>query len=676
MVWEIQSNFSAGVLDPKLKGRIDKQIYYDGLETANNVIVLPQGGVTRRPGFEYLATLADNARLFAFEFNTSQQYIIAFTDANWYVFDTDGAAVTNGSHAWSDDVFEADFVQSGDVLILVHEDHAPSELRRTGASTFVWSTVALLNVPQFNFDDASSPSPTSCVQSISFTSLADSSRYRLVLNDFITAELSKAGDHATNRERMQQALLDLPIIDSDASTVTITGTNPYTVTFSGNSADDYGEINGIIVAAVSASASVTASVTTPGVSKREDVWSATRGWPKTVLFHENRLVFGGSKSKPATMWMSFANDFFNFKEGVGRADEAIIVTLDTDQLNEIVGLSTNRNLQIFTTGQEFFVPTSPVTPDTIVIKPQSSYGAKKVKPQVLDGFSCYIQRTGASLRRFVLSEFESSYDSVSVSLLAPALIKDPSDMTVQKGVFNIDASYLYAVNSDGSLAVYLSKKEEGLNSFSVWTTHGSFKHVVAVGDDLFVTAEREINGATVYFLEKLYSTSDSQMWCDAGVRYDQAASPTVSGLGHLNGESVRVVADLAVQADATPSSGSITLDRDTEYGWIGLNYNPLIKTMPANVPLQSGASMPLRKRWVRVRPLVLESLGLFISDGVTSVQIADRLFDITPLDTPPDPRSGIDQGVKFLGWTYEAQLEVSQNDPLPFTLSSLSSELS
>jgi len=610
MTWEIQSNFSAGVLDPKLKGRIDLSTYYNGVEEGLNVIALPQGGFTRRPGFEYLNSTTNPVRLFAFEFNVDQSYVVGFDDTDWIVWDLDGVQIDTDTHTFGADIFDADFVQSADFLILVHPDHAPAQLVRDTAVDFNFSDITLLNIPTFNFDDASSPVPVSCVQTLTFSSFAVSDRYKLVLNDFLSAEISFASTSADNITRIKQALLDMPLIDSDPSTVTVTGgLTTYTITFSGNSASDYEELNGVIVESQSLSAAATAVVATPGTTKKEPVWSAGRGYPVSVIFHEGRLVFGGSKSRPATIWFSFANDFFNFKEGTGRDDEAIVATLDTDQLNGIVGLSTNRNLQIFTTGQEFFVPVSPITPGNIVIKPQSRYGALPIKPQVIDGFTCYVQRTGRALRRFILTEFESSYESISVSFLAPELVNGPTEMTVQRGAFNIDASYLYLLNGDGTLSVYSSKKEEQINNWVKWDTNGTINSVVAAQDELFFSVTRTIDGNTVHFLERLYNSQDDQMWCDAGVRYDQAASPTINGLGHLDGEEIRIVSDNNVQADQAPVAGSVTLGRDTEFGWVGLNYNPNIKTMPAVVQTQRGSSFPLRKRFVRIRPLLLDSLG-------------------------------------------------------------------
>ena len=97
--------------------------------------------------------------------------------------------------------------------------------------------------------------------------------------------------------------------------------------------------------------------------------------------------------------------------------------------------------------------------------------------------------------------------------------------------------------------------------------------------------------------------------------------------------------------------------------------------MPAAAQTQAGQIFPLKKRWIRVRPLLLESLGVYLSNGQSEVFLADRLFDIDQLDAAPQERSGIDQGVRFLGWTYAAELSVYQKDPLPFTITSLSSEL-
>ena len=88
----------------------------------------------------------------------------------------------------------------------------------------------------------------------------------------------------------------------------------------------------------------------------EDAWSNNRGWPVSATFHEGRLFFGGSGSLPSTLFGSKVGQFFNFKAAEGLDDDAIKITLATDSVNTIVGMRSGRDLQIFTTGAEFFIP--------------------------------------------------------------------------------------------------------------------------------------------------------------------------------------------------------------------------------------------------------------------------------------------------------------------------------
>jgi hypothetical protein len=103
----------------------------------------------------------------------------------------------------------------------------------------------------------------------------------------------------------------------------------------------------------------------------ENVWSSIRGWPNSVTFHEGRLYFGGSKSRPSTVWGSRVGDFFNFEAGEGLDDESVEATLDTNTFNSIVDIISGRDLQVFTTGGEFYCPQdglqpiTPSSPDTI-----------------------------------------------------------------------------------------------------------------------------------------------------------------------------------------------------------------------------------------------------------------------------------------------------------------------
>jgi hypothetical protein len=109
----------------------------------------------------------------------------------------------------------------------------------------------------------------------------------------------------------------------------------------------------------------------------EDSWSSTRGYPRSVTFHEGRLYFGGTKSRPSTLFGSRVADFFDFNPGQSLDDEGVEATLDTGTFNAIVDIFSGRNLQVFTTGAEFFVPQTldtPITPTNLIVKQQTQFG--------------------------------------------------------------------------------------------------------------------------------------------------------------------------------------------------------------------------------------------------------------------------------------------------------------
>jgi hypothetical protein len=125
----------------------------------------------------------------------------------------------------------------------------------------------------------------------------------------------------------------------------------------------------------------------------EDVWSSTKGWPRTVSFHQGRLYFGGSRSRPSTIWGSIVGLFFDFEPTEGLDDDALEATLDTNTFNAITDIISGRDLTIFTTGGEFYVPQSglePITPLSFFVQSTSRNGSKPgIRVQQLRGW-CYI----------------------------------------------------------------------------------------------------------------------------------------------------------------------------------------------------------------------------------------------------------------------------------------------
>ena len=289
---------------------------------------------------------------------------------------------------WSgSQIDEFDFIQSADTGIITHKEVAPQTIIRTSDTTWTIGAAPLINLPQFDYNDASSPPPTTEIQDMSFSNMSEGDKFRLSLNGVLTDEIVYAAPgingEATNVDNMVGALLALPITANSGISAFGNGADSYTFSFAGANANDWGLMTATPIVVSDPNFAVTTSRAQAGISRKENVWSPGRGWPVSCTFHESRLYFGGSASRPSTVWGSRVNDFFNYEAGIGRDDESIDITLDTDQVNAIQSIYSNRALQVFTTGAEFYAPQTigqPLTPSGITISPQTNLGSRRVRP--------------------------------------------------------------------------------------------------------------------------------------------------------------------------------------------------------------------------------------------------------------------------------------------------------
>ena len=402
-----------------------------------------------------------------------------------------------------------------------------------------------------------------------------------------------------------------------------------------------------------------------GTTTDENVWSATRGWPKSVTFYQGRLWFGGSKDRPQTLWGSKTNDFFNFDFGDSLDDEAISITLDTDQVNAITSVYAGRHLLIFTTGGEFSIHDAPITPALSAVKRQTLFGSRNIPPKSIDGSTLFVDRSGKSVREFVFAYSEDAYTSGTVSLLASHLLNSPVDMDASRGTATSDANYVYFVNGDGTVAVFNTLRAQEVGGWTQWRTAGEVEGVAVVVEDVYFLVKRVINGETVRYLEML----DADTYTDACRKIDDQSGIAVAGLAHLNGEECRVRADNSVMSNKTPIGGAIVIEREAETVEVGLNFTTRVQTMPINMDFQDGPTLTRKKRIVKVVANLYESLGV----SVNNEYMVDRSFG-TALGQSVDPYTGIKE-LYLMGWTELAQVEITQDDPLPMTILGLGVEV-
>lgn len=406
----------------------------------------------------------------------------------------------------------------------------------------------------------------------------------------------------------------------------------------------------------------------------EAVISATRGWPRCGTFHEARLWLGGLKSRPATILGSKSGSYFDLNKGTSLDDEGVNFTIDSDQVNAIYALRAGRHLQVFTSGAELAVIVSgPITPKNFAFKEQTRLGSEPwVRPIEIEGATLFVQRGGKALREYLYADVSAAYESTLISLLASHLIQTPVDLAVRKSSSDDDVSYVLMVNTDGSIAVLNTLRSQQITAFTRLATDGDYRHVAVVGGEVWLGIRRTINGADSYSVEKW----DEDCLTDAAVRLTGAQGPTITGLGHLEGKTVDVLLDGAVQTPKVVSGGQVTLSRaSTASVEIGLPFRAVIRTMAIEGQLPDGTMVGKQARVVGVT-LRLHETGPIVCNGNRPAFRKLGPAGVGPLDQPVEPFTGDKEINGLQGWSGRAQVEITQEVPAPLTLLGIAQRVS
>jgi len=390
-------------------------------------------------------------------------------------------------------------------------------------------------------------------------------------------------------------------------------------------------------------------------------------------FFENRLFIGGTKSKTQSLFGSKSGSFFDFDIDDGDDDEAIFATISSRKLNEIVDVFPGRNLQIFTSGAEFAVTSQPITPSNINIAPQTSHGASYIQVEEVDGATMFVDRNGKTLRDYLYSFNEDAYTTQDKSVLSSQLIKQPVDMAMLAGTQSEDSNWLFIVNTDGTVAVLNTLRAQDINGFTEWTTDGNVESVTVVDDKLFIVTKRFGN------LDRFIEVWDFAYLMDSSVKVSPTPTQTViTGLDHLEGQTVQIVGDGIVLTPKTVASGQITLEAN-EIGYseieLGINFVPQIVPMPINTSIGSGQNAMRLKRIVRVNMRVYETYGVYVDGNPVPIRTFGSV-PTTPLDSAPTALSGIIDDVYDINcWNRDVMPTISVPDPTPFHIQAIEYEV-
>jgi hypothetical protein len=733
---QFQTNFSVGEMDPLLRARTDLEQYSNGLESAKNVVIHPQGGATRRPGLRTISKVYDNPfaqefKLIPFQFSRTDTYLLAVQGGLIKVFKNDVFQVNvSAGDITSAMVPDLKYTQAVDTLIIVHQDMHPKRLVRNSDVSWTFEDLPLTFIPTYAF------SPHFHYPQFTITPSAVDGNITLTASGG-TTDTGTAQGGSSNTIQLKAATsftgLNTPVgmnvtltggtgsgqskhvheYDVATKTITIDGTwttapdatttykvvrfGPSTVgeiitrrqggSFNGGQARVVQHVSDNVVDAIVQipffdATALTNPIAGPAVPTEansawqaetgyESTWSDTLGWPRTASFYESRLYFGGTALRPNTLWGSKVAQYFDFDAGTGLDDEAVEATLNVNEFNEITNLNAGPDLQIFTSGGEFVViqeASSPVTPATFMVKPQTQIGSKPGLPVVnIGGSAVFIQRQGQSLVSMQYNQEQGGYGILPLSTLSSHLLKTPIDMARRRAVSTDEADQIYILNeADSSITLYSilpdqnviapSRIELGVTNPSQYT----FVSIAVVVSDVYVLVKYD-PGLIGVNVEGHILKFDSSVFTDYAVTGTSASSGAMNQPNVNN--PVKVIGDGVVEPN-TKTGPTVNFDRTYSTWEFGIDFDVEIKTMPVEPRLASGSVFGLKKRIVQVDAPVYESQNMVINNQ----PVAFREFGAGILDAPVAEFTGTKTVRGLLGFSQTSQITVTQSVPLKLTL--------
>lgn len=413
----------------------------------------------------------------------------------------------------------------------------------------------------------------------------------------------------------------------------------------------------------------------------EGAWSNYRGWPGTVAFFEDRLMFGGNTDQPDTIWGSVTSEYDNMLAGADDSD-AVIFTLSSRQVNKIEWMVGKDKLLIGTSGAEWTIAggtDEPLSPSNVIAKQHSTYGSANLQANLANESILFFQRGSEKMRELAYNWEIDSYVAPDMTILANFVTNTGITDTAFQRTPN---SILWTTRTDGEMPIFSYERAENITAWSRMITHtnlagtltdSDIESVAVINgnpeDEVWVIVERTIGGSTVRYVEQFqprdFGDADDAIFVDACVTYDSTASSAMTGLDHLDGQTVYVLAD-GVQFDTeVVSSGAITLSLDgtttaASTVQMGLGYEVQLRTMPLSW-LGGQTIQGKQKKISEVISRWYKSGDFSIGRDVDNLQT----YSITNQTT------GIDRKTFSPGWDRNGYIFVYQLSPEPLTLLSI-----
>lgn len=567
----MQASFAGGEISPNLYGRVDLERYASSLRRCRNFMVRQFGGVDNRAGFRFLGESKNSSqkcRLIPFQFSVSQAFALEFGAGYMRVWDN-GAPVlyTSGASAGQPvevvtpyaeaDLFMLKFTQSADVMTICHVAYPPMEIRRYGNEDWRTALVSTNDGPfqDGNIDESVTVFTSGETGTVTLTSTHAIFTPELVGTLFFieqrtTADVAK---WETDRDVTLGQQIRYSTNYYECTMAGKTGTVAPTHT-EGTQLDGwYGDANSVgwlylhsgngiarITAVAGDGLTATATVinrlpksltVTASYKWAKYAWNSVDGYPSTVVYFQQRLMFAASKSFPQTVWTSKSGDYKDFGTSVPSVDDdAISYTYAGRQLNKILHLIDVGSLVALTSGGEYKVngdQTNTLTPSTFNFSSQGQNGASDVPPIAISNVALFVQQKGGAVRDLAYSFDVDGFQGSDLTILANHLFI--GHQIVDWAFAITPFSIVWCIRDDGLLMGLTYLRDQQVVAWHPHpATNGYYESVCSISEDnedgVYAVVRRVINGQTKRYIERLdsriFSDISDSFIVDSGLSYD------------------------------------------------------------------------------------------------------------------------------------------------------------
>lgn len=673
MTYLIQPSFAGGELAPSLHARVDLAKYQVGLKTCRNFMVLAHGGVTNRAGTTFVGEVQNSGnvtRLIEFEFNTEQTYVLEFGDYVMRIIKDGGLVIDPGTGQIveittpypSSDVRDINFAQSADTMTLCHPNYPPYELTRS--DHHVW------NLATITFG----------------TTLVTPTGLGITANGKDTAQPTTTYSYKVTSSTTDPVIESLPSAAVTVNNNALTSTTTNTITWNAvPGADQYHiyKLQGGIHAYVGTSdgTSFTDDNIKPDMEdtpqQAKNPFSGPGNYPAVANYFQQRLVFAQTDNDPQSVFMSQSGDYHNFNTSVPLKDsDAITLTIASRQVNKIRHLVAMSNLMLLTSGGEWDLSGSDgtISPSTVGVKPRGYRGAAAVSPLTVGNAVLYVQAMGSIVRDLQYGDFGTQSGNLNgMDLTVMANHMFAGHTIVDWAYAQTPNSIIWAVRDDGLLLGLTYLKEHEVYAWHRHDTDGQVESVCSIRegheDAVYFVVKRTVGGVERRYVERLHTRQFEDVadafFVDCGLSYDGAPATTISGLDHLEGKTVSILADGNVHVQRVVQGGEITLNQAASKVHIGLPIEADIETL--NLEVGDQMTQGRRKSISSLTIRVEKTRGGFLGpDAGNLIEYKQRDFE--GYGDPIDMHTGDLRVTLPDMWGDQGGVFIRQSDPLPMTI--------